>query len=241
MLDFFKNTQGAYFEIYSVWHFLQIAFIVVSVVLIYIFRNNLKSEKNKNLFLIIGSIILLLNRFIDIFSKLVVGTFDFRLNLPLHFCLITDVLFAVMILFKKPKMFSFVYFFALIGPLPAIIFPQDSTFFDTYQFWENMLSHHFLIILNFYALFVCEYTVLKNDYKITAILGNIIFFVMIVFNAIWNTNYIFSNTLPDIVLSTFPFIQIFYHPIFWLELCGIVVIYLAYLPVKAIKEVESPN
>ena len=132
-------------------------------------------------------------------------------------------------------MFSFVYFFSLIGPLPAIVFPRDTRFFDTYHFWQGIITHHILVILAFYALFICDYKVEKNDYKIAAILGNLIFFTMIVFNSVFNTNYIFSKDLPDVVLQSLPFISFFYHPIFWLEFTGIVLMFLAYYPVRAVQ------
>ena len=71
----------------------------------------------------------------------------------------------------------------------------------------------------------------KKDILKTLLWSNAIFVSMIIFNAIFKTNYIMSQELPEHVINLYPFLEKINYPIVILELTGMVVMLLAYIPV----------
>ena len=127
------------------------------------------------------------------------------------------------------KLYKIIYFFTFIGPLPAIIWSDLKATYDTCEFWQFIISHHFMIITSIYLLFVLKYKV-EAKYMLPAIcIGMTYIGLMSVINNIFHTNYVMLTDLPETVKNMYPFLT-FFPPIIPLFVVGISAFFLSYIP-----------
>lgn len=172
--------------------------------------------------------ILFANMLIHYSGRIIIGEWHFSEDLPLHICFVANF-FMMCILFtdNKHSLFSVIYYFTMIGPLPAIIFPDLSRSQSGYLFWQFIISHHVMLLFSLYCALVLGYETSFKDACRSFLYGNAYVAAMAVFNQIFSTNYIMLGELPEQLYRTFP---IWYSlPAFvWLELAGVLAIAAAY-------------
>ena len=172
--------------------------------------------------------VLFANMLIHYVGRTAIGEWRLSEDLPLHVCFVANF-FMMYILYTDNKygLFSVIYYFTLIGPLPAIIFPDLSRTWSGYLFWQFIISHHMMLLFSLYCAFVLEYkTSLKHAY-FAFLLGNAYVAAVSVFNGVFGTNYIMLGELPRQLYRVFPFLNAL--PAFvWLELAGILSLAAAY-------------
>ena len=248
MRNFFANQGSTTFEMFGTVHILLILITFVIAILLYFFRDKLKKFKYKENVRYIMGTILLLNFVIYYLGMILTGTCDFKNNLPLHLCFITNF-FMIYILFSgNKKIYKIVYFFTFIGPLPAIIWTDLKNTFDVYVFYQFIISHHVMILTSLYLLFVLDYKVEKK-YMIPAIvIGYLYVGLMAIINNIFGTNYVMLTSLPDNVLKLYPILQKI-PAILSLSVAAITAFLISYIPAyivnksdeKSIKLIETRN
>ncbi|MDD4607591.1 MAG: TIGR02206 family membrane protein [Bacilli bacterium] len=234
MREFFiDELPGIGFELFGLIHFMCLFILIGGLIVIYLNRDKISklSSKMKKKITIAMVSIWLINRFIYMGSYIYFGIYDWRNDLPLHFCFISGYLFVYSLLFNNKKVFKVVYFFAFIGPLTATIWPALTSSFDYFVFYEFFISHHIFVLFTFFVYYMNNVKINKNDLYKSIFWANIVFLVAFVFNTIFGTNYIMSETLPDHVLELYPFLRHINYPIVILEIAGLVVAMLAYIPV----------
>lgn len=232
MRSFFELEPGLFhFKLFGFWHILTIIVTIVSIILIYRNREKIRKWKyhDKPMRYLIASI-MFLNMTVYYLSKIILGIYDIRVHLPLHFCFISGYLFMFLLVTNSKKMFKYVYFFSYAGPLPAIILPDLICGPDRFVFWQFFISHHFFIISSMYILFVLDYKITRKDSVKSILYANIVFGLVFIFNQLFHTNYIMTSSLPAHVLKLMPFLKYFDFPIIWLELAGIMAFMVAYIP-----------
>ena len=172
--------------------------------------------------------ILFANMLIHYVGRIAIGEWHLSEDLPLHICFVANF-FMMYILFTDNKhgLFSVIYYFTMIGPLPAAIFPDLSRTWSGYLFWQFIISHHVMLLFSLYCAFVLEYkTSLKRAY-LAFLFGNAYVAAMSVFNGIFGTNYIMLGELPEQLYRVFPFLNAL-PAFFWLELAGVLSLAAAY-------------
>lgn len=172
--------------------------------------------------------ILFANMLIHYSGRIIIGEWHFSEDLPLHICFVANF-FMMYILFtdNKHSLFSVIYYFTMIGPLPAIIFPDLSRSQSGYLFWQFIISHHVMLLFSLYCAFVLGYETSFKDACRSFLYGNAYVAAMAVFNQIFGTNYIMLGELPEQLYRTFPIL--YSLPAFvWLELAGVLAIAAAY-------------
>lgn len=172
--------------------------------------------------------ILFTNMLIHYSGRIIIGEWCFSEDLPLHMCFVANF-FMMYILFtdNKHSLFSVIYYFTLIGPLPAAIFPDLSRSLSGYLFWQFIISHHIMLLFSLYCVFVLGYETSLKDAVRAFVYGNVYVASMAVFNRAFGTNYIMLGELPEQLYRVFPFLYNF--PAFiWLELAGMLSIAAAY-------------
>lgn len=172
-----------------------------------------------------------LNMTIYYVSLIYYGEYTYKEHLPLHFCFIAGYLFMYTVLTKNEKLYKLVYFFAFMGPLPAMIWPDLKSSFDAFIFYQFILSHHLFLILNFYIFYSYEHDFSKKDILKALIVSNIYFGLIYIFNLIFGTNYIMQKSLPEHILRIYPWIYTINYPIILLEITGTLVCFIAYVPI----------
>lgn len=241
MREFFVNEEiGIPFHLFDITHISLMVLLGIILFVIFKKRNKLSEIKNKRKLKIIFSIILIINMCILYGSYIYYGVWDFKMHLPLHLCFITGNLYAISAIFDLKWLYKWVYFLVFIGPLPAVIWPDNTSCFDNYLWYHYIISHHGLIIFSFITYYMDRVKIEKKDLIDTLLFGNIIFFSMSIFNNIFDTTYIMTTELPPHILKLYPFLKIINNPMLVLEIVGIAVFALAYIPVYfRNKELES--
>ncbi len=240
MKEFFTESGGTPFILFGPIHLLISVITIITVVLIYIYRDKLKTFKYKENIRYILAAILFINMTIYYISKVILKTYDWKLDLPLHFCFITGYIFMYILITGNKKLYSIIYFFTFVGPIPSIIWPDLKLDYDRFVFWQFVISHHFILISSVYVLMVLEYKIYKKYILKAYAIGNVIVFTIAIFNGIFKTNYIMMGQLPDHIYRIYPFAQ-YMPPIFWLESVALLSLIIAYIPAYLVNRNEKVN
>jgi len=229
--DFFVGVYPA-IKAFGLEHIIISFLFIIGLVLIVINKKKIHniSSKNKRKITIYIISILFLNMTIYYLAKVFYGTFDYINNLPLHFCFISGYLFMYAWLTKNIKLIKLTYFCGFLGPFVAMIWPNPPTYIS-YTFYQFIISHHFFFLGNLFLYYAYNYQIKKSDYFKVFIVVNIIFLTVGIFNAVFNTNYIMSKSLPEFFLNLYPFFRNYNYTVLWVELGGIVAALIAYIPV----------
>lgn len=236
LYDFFINESNGgivSFKLFGTIHITLFVITILGMLLLFVNRNKLRKidDKLKRKISIFIVVFMALNMIIYYLSKVYFGVYNWKVHLPLHLCFISGILFMIAIYTKNRKLYKITYFMAFIGPLPAIIWPELYKTFDSFIFYQYVISHHFFLIANMFIF--CSYDVKMNKKDIinTFLFVNIVFIVMIIFNHICGTNYIMSTSLPPYIIDLYPFLEYLNYPAIFLEIIGIIIVLLAYLPI----------
>lgn len=172
--------------------------------------------------------ILFLNMLIHYSGRILIGEWRLSEDLPLHICFAANFLMMYILWTNnKHSLFSVVYYFTLIGPLPAIVFPDLSRSFSGYLFWQFLISHHVMLLFSLYCAFVLDYKTTPKGAVWAFVSGNVYIALISAFNRISGTNYIMLKRLPEQLYEVFPFLDAL-PAFFWLELVGILALLTAY-------------
>ncbi len=204
MAYYFGVNSESSLQFFGVIHVLCILLTILSVFLVYKFRNKLK----KNNFIpniIVG--VLLINILVYVIGGILGGEFDKNFHIPLQYCYITGFFFIYSLLFKKEKIFNFLYYAIFFCTTSVIIFMDPGVSYDRYHFVLLIVSHHFLLVSSFYALYVLKYNVNKKGILYFFIYSSIVYTVVYIINYIFDTTYIFKESLPLFMYEYFPFIN----------------------------------
>lgn len=209
-------------------HLLLIIFTILAILAVYKYRENLKKYTFiKNIIVLI----LLSNMIIYIAGAIIAGIFDINVHLPIHYCYITGFAFMYMLVRNKKSWFNTLYYAIFFCTITVIIFQDPNITYDRYEFILLVISHHFLLISNFYALFVLDYDANKKGYKNVLVYSLIVYLIVFIINRILNTDYIFNDSLPLFIYDYMPFVRLL-PPLVWLILLSVPLLTLAYLPIK---------
>ncbi len=220
-------------------HIFLLLMTIALAVLLYWKRDDIKRWKYKQNVRYVMAGVFFVNMLLLYTYFILTGVYTWKLHLPLHLCFISGYLFMFVLVTGNRKLFEAVYFFTWIGPLPAMLWPNTPMRIDRFLSWHFVISHHILLLTGLYCLFVLEYKIEKKSMIKAFVLGNIIFVFVFAFNKVFGTNYIMTDTLPPHILQLFPFLKYFNIPILWLELCGIAMMLLAYLPVICLQHSDQ--
>ncbi len=236
MALFFSDTTGVPFVVFGPLHLFLLAFVIIGIFLIYHFRKTLRKFKYNYLLRYLFAAVLFANMTIYYGSMMVMGTYDVKKHLPLEFCFITGYLFMYLLITQNRKMYRVIYFFTIMGPLPAMLWPNLSGSYDRFIFYQFFISHHVMMLMSFYTLIVFEYRVSAKDTFRAFGWSLALFGSVYCINLTFGTNYIMQNKLPDTVLNLYPFLRSFDVPIFWLVLCGAVCLAFAFGLAKLLQD-----
>jgi hypothetical integral membrane protein (TIGR02206 family) len=231
MREFFLDeTIGIPFVLFGWIHIMCLTIFFISILYIYNNRHKLETIdcKKKGIIKLGIVIIMFINMKLYYIPLLIYGHYDWTVHLPLHFCFIAGYLFMFALLTNNIKLYKLTYFFAFLGPLPAILWPDLKSGFDSFLFYQYFISHHFFLISNIYIFYAYNYELNINDAKRAFIAANIIFVIMGIFNALFHTNYIMTKELPAHILELYPFLSNINYPVIILQIITIILLVLAY-------------
>ncbi len=241
MQEFFTLEPGIFhFSVLNWIHILITLILIIGILLIYFNKEKLRNIKNLDkIFRYTTAGLMFLNMKVYYIAALLDGTYTYKEHLPLHFCFMSGYFFMYILITNNKKMFKYAYFFSFIGPLPAILLPDIICGFDRFIFYQFFISHHIYLLASLYCLFVLKWTVTKIDVIKSFVIANIYFVLVLIFNIIFETNYIMTTELPPHIPELFPFVKYFNYPIVWLYLAGIVAIIIACIPIKLMNKEKN--
>lgn len=226
---FFGDTAGTTFNLFGVLYFILLFSVLIVAVLMWRFRTKLRStaDKTKKVIRYSAAALLFANMTVYYLSLMLTGQYSIKKHLPLEFCFITGyILMYLLITNNKNGIYETLFYCTIIGPLPAMLFPNLSGSFDRFIFYQFIISHHIMMLISFYCIIVLQYKIsVKGAFK-AFLYGNAVFIAVSILNHFWGSNYIMQGKLPDHIIELFPFIKYFNSPFFWLEVCGLIMIFL---------------
>lgn len=243
MIDFFSkkllNDPGM--KLFSPLHIGISTVFIILLALIIVFRKKLRKFGHFTVIRKTASTILFANMFIHYAMRIILGIWSIEEDLPLHLCFITNF-FMMYILFTDNKhgLYRVIYFFTLIGPLPAIIWPDLHRGPSGWVFYQFIISHHFLVLMSAYCLFVLGYEVNVKSAIAAFFIGNGYVGLMAIMNSVLGTNYVMLDGLPEQLYEVYPFLNAM-PAFFWLELVGVAVFLLAYVPAVLARREHNRN
>lgn len=185
-------------------------------------------DKTKRGITVFFAIILLINMLVLYVSSFYYHSFDYKTMLPLHLCYISNYFYIFVILFHKKRLYQYIYFLAFLGPIPAIVFFDVPSVWESFNFYLYVISHHLLVIAGLFTFYMYPMKIKLKSIGFLIIVLNILYFIMTIFNYYFQTNYFFSEAIPEFILELFPFLK--FIPIFVvLEVVEIMIMLVLYL------------
>lgn len=161
------------------------------------------------------------------------GEFDYRIDLPLNFCVILPYFMPWLMYSKNKTMYGILYFGVLAGTFQGIITPHlDGIGFPSYVFIKFWVEHAGLVILTLYATIVYKMRPNWKDFRNAILFLFAYFFIFLMsINYLIGSNYGYTMSKPPdgslldffgpwpiyIVVSiciAFPFFFMLYLPFF---------------------------
>ncbi|MCM1167985.1 MAG: TIGR02206 family membrane protein [Lachnospiraceae bacterium] len=234
MADFFRRElEGdAGLKLFGGLHIALSAFFLILYILLIVNRRRLRAFGHFGTIRRVMATILFVNMMIHYTGRIAVGEWRLEEDLPFHLCFVANF-FMMYILSTDNKhgLYRIIYFFTLIGPLPAIIWPDLHRSWSGYIFYQFIISHHIMLLFSLYCLFVLGYGTSAKSVIATFFIGNAYIGLMALFNHIFHTNYVMIGELPAQLYEVYPFLDRM-PAIFWLELVGVLVLITAYIPAR---------
>ena len=165
---FFGYSSNVNFHLGSIWHILPILCMIITIVLIYIFRNKIKNFKYESAIRYILAFVMMIVEMSYFWRLLYVGSQGTSTNmmnyLPLQMCQWGLIVCIFTLISKNKKLFTINFYVTLLFASMALAYPivienTGPRYYRYYQFW---LEHILPIISVFYLMFVHK---MKPSYK----------------------------------------------------------------------------
>lgn len=125
--------------------------------------------------------------------------YNFNTDLPLYLCSLMALLIPVLTYYRKYWMFEVLVFLVIGGTLQAVITPDITTGFPSFDYFRYWIAHLGLLIIIFYFIFVFKMRPkLKSVFKSFFALQVYVLFVIVI-NYLLNANYSYLNGKPKSV------------------------------------------
>lgn len=162
--------------------------------------------------------------------NLVNGQWTVETMLPLHLCSLFVFLSAIMLLTRNYPIYEFAYFLGIGGALQALLTPDAGIYgFPHYRFLQTMISHGLIVSASVYMTLVEGFRPTWRSLGKVALWGNVYMAVVFALNLLLGSNYMYLAHKPA-TASALDLLGPWPVYLFWLEVIGVVVFSLLYLP-----------
>ncbi|EKN70611.1 hypothetical protein BABA_04189 [Neobacillus bataviensis LMG 21833] len=193
---FGRSYKNFDFEMFSISHFVIISICVVVSVLLFLFRENLKTEKWRAAEIGIA-ISLILIEVTYHFWMLINGSWNVSHAIPLELCSISLILTVILLLTRKKIIYEILLFTALLGASQALFTPLLNYDFPHFRFFHFFYTHLMIIWVPLYFTWAKGYRpTIWSVFKLFIFL-NILMPIIIVINKLVGGNYMFLSHKPD--------------------------------------------
>ncbi|QWC24659.1 TIGR02206 family membrane protein [Bacillus haikouensis] len=238
MKDLFNFRYKEFpFQIYSASHIIAVLLMIIFIVLLYKYRNNLSMNGKKAIRLILIATLAAGEIFFQFWYALN-GLWSPAVNLPFQLCSLSIYLCIIMLITRNKLIFEVAFFASLTGAFIAMITPELFFGYPHIRFFQFFIVHAAIILSCFYMRWVEGFssTVLS---PIKSFLGlNLFAAAAYVLNMAFGGNYMFLahkpyNPSPIDYLGDYPWYLLS------LEAISLILFYLMYLPIHLNKNVKK--
>ena len=128
--------------------------------------------------------------------RMLFDNYNFKIDLPLYLCSLMALLLPVFTYYRKYWMFEILVFWIIGGTLQAVITPDITDGFPSFDYFRYWIVHLGLLVVIFYFVFVFKMKPkLKSVFKSFFSL-QIYVLLMILVNQLLNANYFYLNEKP---------------------------------------------
>ena len=199
------------FKLFGKTHLFLMALVLIGLIIVYLNRKRIYqlSKNVKRKIVVVFTIILLINMLTLYISSFYYQTFDYKTMLPLHLCYLSNYFYIFAVLLKKENWYFYIYFLSFLGPIPAIIFFDVPSCWESFNFYLYVISHHLLVFMGLFTFYLYPKRINWKHLVKLFIALNILYFLMKIFNIYFDTNYFFSEAIPPFIIDLLPFLKYF--------------------------------
>jgi len=198
MFKYFDDNYTIHqFEYFSPSHTIALLLILLLCILLFIFRQHIKSSLNERFYRYFMVFFLITPLILFNVFHIYHNTWDIGSTLPLEFCRMSAILSAIMLINKNYTLYEINYFWGLCGTTQALITPNIGNYDLPHFLYFQFFSYHgFVIIAVFYMTFVHKFRPAhKSIWKVAVISG--IYTILIGFiDILTNGNYLYLRYKP---------------------------------------------
>ena len=232
MIDIFTaDYRGPAFALFGTTHLAALGAFVLLNLLLLRFRN--ASEGTKTTLRWTLALILWVNEVAWHYWNYLYGTWTIQTMLPLHLCSLLVWTGALMLVTKNYRVYEFMYFMGIGGAIQALATPGMGIYgFPHFVFFQYFLSHGLIITSAIYMTVVERFRPTWKSVLRVALWMNIYVVIVYFINTAIGSNYLMINYKPATpsLLDLLPDWPVY---ILYMELIGIITIFLLYLPFAA--------
>ena len=223
----YVDEQFAIFSVAHINALLSITFTMFGIFSVVYF---VKDRKFRN---ILKSIIIIFMIFVEISWHLwagYAGIWHVNHALPLHLCSLGAILGIWMLFTNSYKIFEVLYFWSFAGSLQAILTPDLRGYnYPHFHYFWYFISHAAVILAVFWMLIVERVRPTWKSLRKVIVLTNLYAIVVYPINLVTGGNYLLLMQKP-IVPTLADYLDVWPGYLFWLEIVGILVVTICYLP-----------
>lgn len=229
MTQFFAGDySGPAFELFGAAHIGALAFLLLLNLFLFRFKNASETTKGKVRWTM--ALILWGNEIAWHAWNYILGQWTIRTMLPLHLCSLLVWTGALMLVTKNYRIYEFMYLAGIGGAIQVLITPDLGIYgFPHFRFFQTFISHGLIVTSAIYMTVVEGFRPTWKSLLRVALWLNLYMIPVYFINNAIGSNYLMINGKPATpsLLDLLPDWPLY---ILYMELIGIVIFLLLYLP-----------
>ncbi len=191
LVDNFSFTQWSYEHIYSLifWLLFAVGFITIS--------KKYFSKKQQRYLAISFALFVFFCQIAKICIKYSLGTFDIRLDLPLHLCNMMPIFVAFAFYLNNRTFWSVLFYWIMAGTFQSLITPTLEHSFPHFEYHRYFIIHAGLVILALYPYYVYQWRLRFYDAFRSMIFLNVVGCIMYFIDKLLAANYMYMIGPPN--------------------------------------------
>nr|WP_263327846.1 TIGR02206 family membrane protein [Neobacillus sp. Marseille-Q6967] len=195
-MGWFGGSYEEYnFEMFTISHFVIIAFLFLVIAVIYLNREKMKNPKWRRIEIAFAVSLLVIESGYHLWM-IVTDSWDVSHAIPLELCSISLFLSVILLLTRKKIVYEILLFTALLGASQAIFTPLLNFDFPHFRYFHFFYTHLMMIWIVFYFTWVHDYRpTIWSIVKLFIFLNILMPIIMLINNKVGG-NYMFLHHKP---------------------------------------------
>lgn len=196
----FNEALNNQLEMFDSVHLTVLVIFTIIIILTFVFRNKLKSERSEKIFRISMGIFLLLTEVSYHIWIITKSAYQIDM-LPLTgFCATTHLITVIALLTNKTKLFDYLIYYALTGAILSLVFVDTTFTFPHFRFLHYFFVHFGFLYASLYYYFTNRVDINIKKLHLSVLVVFIHALIILVFDLLLKRNwfYLIANPLKEI-------------------------------------------